>query len=67
LALAVGFALFRFFDVIKPGPVRRMEQIPGADGILLDDVVAGLMALAVLVLLRLTVGEVEIWEWGTMQ
>ena len=67
LTLAVGFALFRFFDVIKPGPVRRMEQIPGADGILLDDVVAGLMALAVLVLLRLTVGEVEIWEWGTMQ
>ena len=29
--------------------------------------IAGLMALAVLVLLRLTVGEVEIWEWGTMQ
>jgi phosphatidylglycerophosphatase A len=67
LTLVVGFALFRFFDVLKPGPVRRMEQIPGADGILLDDVVAGLMGLGVMVVLRLTVGEAGIWESGGMQ
>ncbi len=67
LTLVVAFALFRFFDVLKPGPVRRMEQIPGADGILLDDVVAGLMGLAVMVILRSTVGEAGIWEWGGMQ
>ena len=67
LTLVVAFALFRFFDVLKPGPVRRMEQIPGADGILLDDVVAGLMGLAVMVILRSTVGEAGIWEWRGMQ
>jgi phosphatidylglycerophosphatase A len=44
LTLAVGFFVFRFFDVWKPAPARRMERIPGGDGILLDDVVAGLLA-----------------------
>ncbi|MCC6405806.1 MAG: phosphatidylglycerophosphatase A [Planctomycetes bacterium] len=45
LTLAVGFFVFRLFDVWKPAPARRMEHIPGGDGILLDDVVAGLLAL----------------------
>lgn len=45
LTLAVGFFVFRFFDVFKPGPARRMERIPGGDGILLDDVVAGFYGL----------------------
>lgn len=47
LALAVGFFAFRFFDIVKPPPARRMESIPGGDGILLDDVVAGVYALVV--------------------
>ena len=45
LALAVAFFVFRFFDVLKPGLARRCEAIPGGDGILLDDVVAGLFGL----------------------
>lgn len=45
LTLAVGFFVFRFFDVFKPKLARRMEKIPGGDGILLDDVVAGLYGL----------------------
>ena len=64
LALAVGFALFRFFDVLKPGPARRMETIPGGDGILLDDVVAGLFGLAVMVVIRLTLGDPGTWTVG---
>ncbi len=39
--LVLGFFVFRFFDVVKPPPARRMERIGGGDGILLDDVVAG--------------------------
>ena len=52
-ALALGFFVFRFFDVVKPPPGRRMERIGGGDGILLDDVVAGLYGLVLLALGRL--------------
>ena len=41
LALVLAFFVFRFFDILKPQPARRMERIPGGHGILLDDVVAG--------------------------
>jgi phosphatidylglycerophosphatase A len=50
LALAVAFFVFRFFDVLKPKLARRMEHIPGGDGILLDDVVAGLYGLVFVML-----------------
>lgn len=50
LALVVGFFAFRCFDIFKPPPARRMERIPGGDGILLDDVVAGVYALLVVML-----------------
>lgn len=52
LALVVGFAAFRFFDVLKPPPLRRLEAVRGGDGILLDDVGAGLYGLCVLALAR---------------
>lgn len=42
LGLTVGFFVFRFFDIVKPPPARRMEKIRGGHGIILDDVVAGL-------------------------
>lgn len=65
LTLIVGFALFRFFDILKPGPARRMEAIPGGDGILLDDLVAGLYGLAVLTAARFLFpgAEQDIWIW----
>lgn len=50
LTLVVGFFVFRFFDIFKPGPARRLERLPGGDGILLDDLVAGIYGF-VLVLL----------------
>lgn len=43
-----GFALFRFFDIRKPCPVRNAEKIGGGLGIMLDDVVAGLYAFGIL-------------------
>jgi phosphatidylglycerophosphatase A len=39
-----GFILFRFFDVIKPPPARQMERLQGGWGVVMDDVVAGIMA-----------------------
>jgi phosphatidylglycerophosphatase A len=44
--VAVSFVLFRFFDIIKPWPIRRLEKLPGGWGIMADDVGAGLAAAA---------------------
>jgi phosphatidylglycerophosphatase A len=46
-----GFILFRFFDIVKPGPVRYVEKAPGGYGIMLDDIVAGIFANILLQLL----------------
>lgn len=43
-ALFAAFFLFRVFDVWKPGPVRRLEALPGGVGIVADDLLAGLFA-----------------------
>jgi phosphatidylglycerophosphatase A len=40
-----GLFLFRFFDILKPWPVRQLEKLPEGTGIMLDDVAAGLLAL----------------------
>ncbi len=50
----LGFALFRFFDIFKPFPVSWFDRkIHGGIGIMMDDVMAGLYALAVLQLIYL--------------
>ena len=47
--VVVGFILFRFFDIIKPWPISWIDtKITGGFGIMLDDVIAGVMAAAVL-------------------
>jgi phosphatidylglycerophosphatase A len=51
--LLVGFALFRFFDIVKPFPAGRAEHLPGGWGIMTDDVVAGIYSLAGLCAVRL--------------
>jgi phosphatidylglycerophosphatase A len=39
-----SFFAFRLFDVWKPGPIRRWQNLPGGWGIVIDDVAAGLCA-----------------------
>jgi phosphatidylglycerophosphatase A len=56
--LAAGFVLFRLFDIVKPA--RRFEALPGAIGIMADDLVAGLYAN---LLLQLAV-RVAPGSWG---
>ena len=51
----VALALFRFFDITKPFPVRQLESLPEGWGIVFDDVAAGLYALGVASLLRIFV------------
>lgn len=43
LYLLAGFLVFRFFDIVKPFPARRIDQnVKGGLGVMLDDVVAGI-------------------------
>ena len=45
--ITAAFILFRVFDIIKPWPVRASEHcLPGGYGVMIDDVVAALMAMA---------------------
>jgi phosphatidylglycerophosphatase A len=48
----VGFVVFRFLDILKPFPIKLMERkCPGGIGVVMDDVIAGLMSNMVLRLL----------------
>ncbi len=53
----LAFLLFRLFDIVKPGPVRMAENLPGGIGVMADDIVAGVLAAVCLLLIR--------W-WGIM-
>lgn len=47
--ILAGFVAFRFFDIIKPWPIRLLDkQVGGGFGIMIDDIIAGLFALGVL-------------------
>lgn len=47
--LLCAFFLFRFFDIVKPGPIRWVDKnIHGGIGVMLDDILAAIATLAVL-------------------
>ena len=54
--LLLGFVFFRFFDIVKPWPIRELDHsIPGGLGIMLDDILAGIFAaLSLFAVIRLT-------------
>mgnify|MGYP000215205463 FL=1 len=50
--VVIGFILFRFFDILKPWPIKWLdEKVHGGFGIMIDDVLAGLFALGCVQLL----------------
>ena len=51
LNLCAGFVLFRIFDILKPFPINNLQRLPGGWGVVIDDVVAGIYAGAVMMLL----------------
>jgi phosphatidylglycerophosphatase A len=56
VSLLAGFLLFRMFDITKPGPVGLADRrVKGGLGVMLDDMIAGALALAVLTALQATV------------
>jgi phosphatidylglycerophosphatase A len=46
--LLAGFILFRFFDMVKPLFIRRLEALPGGTGVMMDDILAGVYGNIVL-------------------
>ncbi len=51
--MVAAFILFRFFDIVKPPPIRSLERLGGGPGIMADDIAAGLITNAIL----------RIWIW----
>tara|TARA_Y100001970_G_scaffold41409_1_gene51039 strand:- start:3612 stop:4064 length:453 start_codon:yes stop_codon:yes gene_type:complete len=48
----LGFLLFRFFDISKVGPVKFFEKLPGAWGVMADDIIAGILSMVSLLLIQ---------------
>ena len=42
VAVIVSFILFRFFDIVKPYPANKLQELSGGAGVMLDDLVAGI-------------------------
>jgi len=53
VSVIIGLVLFRIFDIFKPFPVNRAERLSGGLGIVADDLIAGVYAGLVLLLLHL--------------
>lgn len=48
--IALAFVLFRFFDIVKPWPVSWLDKnMPGAEGVMLDDIMAGIYTAIVMI------------------
>lgn len=54
--LVGGFILFRTFDILKPPPIRQLQSFHGGFGIMIDDLLAGIMAWGVLTLVQAVMG-----------
>lgn len=52
--LIAAFILFRLFDITKLGPIGWADRRHGAFGIMADDVIAGIIAAALLILVRMS-------------
>lgn len=46
--IIAGFILFRFFDIVKPWPLKRLQDVHGGAGVMLDDIGAGIYTNVVL-------------------
>lgn len=56
---AIGFVLFRIFDIVKPFPARQSQDLKGGIGIMLDDIISGFYSLVILHLILIIFPEVK--------
>lgn len=50
--ILLSLALFRFFDIAKPLGIRSMERLPRGYGMMADDILSGIYALVILVIIN---------------
>ncbi len=43
-----AFILFRIFDIWKPGPIDKSQHLPGGLGVMMDDILAGILVLIII-------------------
>jgi phosphatidylglycerophosphatase A len=49
LTVLLGFVVFRFFDILKPWPIKLLDKnVSGGFGIMVDDVLAGIFSCALI-------------------
>jgi len=52
IPLSITFLLFRFFDIVKPPPIKHLENIKGGWGIMLDDLCAAAYTTMIILTLK---------------
>ena len=50
-----AFDVFRLLDVLKPGPIHRLQELPGGWGVMMDDLAAGAVTLVLMTTIRMLV------------
>ena len=53
IEVLIAFFAFRFFDIFKIYPVNKVENIKGANGVIMDDVVAGIYSLIIIMIYKI--------------
>ena len=51
--LVITLLLFRFFDIVKPPPIRRLEDLRGGWGIMFDDLLAAIYTTVIILILKM--------------
>ena len=51
----IAFVTFRFFDIYKIYPINKIEDLKGSYGVILDDIVAGIYSLVILMLYKILI------------
>ena len=60
----IAFILFRFFDILKPGIIKKAEKLNGSTGIMMDDWIAGFIS-ALFLLLFSSLSQIQ-YNWFIM-
>lgn len=50
--IIASLVLFRFFDIVKPLGIRKMEKLPGGTGVMADDILAGIYSLVIVLIAK---------------
>lgn len=54
-SIGASFVLFRIIDIVKPYPIKKIEQFHGSWGIMIDDIVAGMYTVIIVRLVSMAI------------